>query len=139
MVEKKIMDPRGSSMNRWNKMFLIACLISLFVDPIFFYMPHVQEESCITVCKHLEIGLTIVRSMVDVLYMVQIFVRFQTAYVAPSSRVFGRGELVVDAAKIASRYIQKDFWLDLLAALPVPQVCYALCSGENILQLQAQN
>ncbi|KAL4309836.1 hypothetical protein GQ457_01G019940 [Hibiscus cannabinus] len=52
----------------------------------------------------------------------EIFVRFRTAYVAPSSRVFGRGELVIDPSKIASRYLHKDFWLDIIAAQPLPQV-----------------
>lgn len=70
----------------------------------------------------LERALTIIRSAVDVFYFIQIVVRFHTAYVAPSSRVFGRGELVIDSSKIAKRYLYKDFWLDLLAALPLPQV-----------------
>ncbi|KAF6140955.1 hypothetical protein GIB67_030166, partial [Kingdonia uniflora] len=46
----------------------------------------------------------------------------QTAYVAPSSRVFGKGDLVIDTKKIASRYLRRDFWIDLIAALPVSQV-----------------
>ncbi|KAL2492845.1 Cyclic nucleotide-binding domain-containing protein [Abeliophyllum distichum] len=53
----------------------------------------------------------------------RIFVRFRTAYVAPSSRVFGRGELVIDSSKIAIRYLQKSLWLDVIAALPLPQDC----------------
>ncbi|XP_050215580.1 probable cyclic nucleotide-gated ion channel 14 isoform X2 [Mercurialis annua] len=47
---------------------------------------------------------------------------FRTAYVAPSSRVFGRGELVMDAKKIAMRYLKSDFLIDFIAALPLPQV-----------------
>lgn len=77
---------------------------------------------CLQVSIPLEIDLTIIRSVVDALYMIQIFVRFRTAFVAPSSRVIGRGELVIDSSKIASRYLRKDFWLDILAALPLPQV-----------------
>lgn len=63
------------------------------------------------------------RSIADVFYMIQIYVKFMTAYVAPSSRVFGRGELVIDSAKIAKRYIKGDLWIDFVAALPLPQVC----------------
>lgn len=74
------------------------------------------------ISQSLEIALTVVRSTVDTFYMIQIFVRFRTAYVAPSSRVFGRGELVIDPSKIASRYLHKDFWLDLVAAVPFPQM-----------------
>nr|KYP68544.1 Putative cyclic nucleotide-gated ion channel 15 [Cajanus cajan] len=63
-----------------------------------------------------------IRSVADVFYMIQILMKFRTAYVAPSSRVFGRGELVIDSSKIATRYLSKGFWLDFIAALPLPQV-----------------
>ncbi|KAL2541099.1 putative cyclic nucleotide-gated ion channel 15 [Abeliophyllum distichum] len=121
-VKKKILDPRGPTIRRWNKIFLVACLVSLFVDPLFFYLPVVEENVCINIGFTLEVVLTIIRSIADIFYMVQIFVRFRTAYVAPSSRVFGRGELVIDSSKIAIRYLQKSLWLDVIAALPLPQV-----------------
>ncbi|KAF8039843.1 hypothetical protein BT93_B2150 [Corymbia citriodora subsp. variegata] len=120
-VKRKILDPRGRIIHRWNKIFLVACLVSLFVDPLFFYLPVVWEEQCIDIGMPLKVALTVVRSVADVFYMIQMFVRFRTAYVAPSSRVFGRGELVIDSSKIALRYIRKDFWIDLIAALPLPQ------------------
>ena len=123
VVEKTILDPRGPDINRWNKLFLVACLISLFTDPLFFYLPQAKKGMCITVSLPLEIDLKVVRSVVDAFYIIQIFIRFRTAYVAPSSRVFGRGELVIDPSKIASRYLHKDFWLDIIAAQPLPQVC----------------
>ncbi|KAK9158415.1 hypothetical protein Scep_004989 [Stephania cephalantha] len=121
-VKRKILDPRGPTIRRWNKIFLVACLISLFVDPLFFFLPGVREEACIDLGVPLEIALTMLRSLADVFYVIQIFVRFRTAYVAPSSRVFGRGELVIDHSKIASRYLAMGFWIDLIAALPLPQV-----------------
>ncbi|XP_028776047.1 protein CNGC15a-like [Neltuma alba] len=120
--KRKIFDPREPRVNRWNKMFLVACLISLFVDPFFFYLREATKDKCIAISTGLEVSLTTIRSMVDAFYIIHVFIRFQTAYVAPSSRVFGRGELVIDPTKIASRYFQKHFWLDLLAALPLPQV-----------------
>ncbi|XP_041023900.1 protein CNGC15b-like isoform X1 [Juglans microcarpa x Juglans regia] len=122
VVEKIVLDPRGTFVDRWNKVFLLACLISLFVDPLFFYLPVAYEEACIDVSVSLEVTLTVIRSLVDAFYIVQIVVRFRTAFVAPSSRVFGRGELVIDPSKIASRYLHKDFWLHLIAAIPLPQV-----------------
>ncbi|KAF3685739.1 putative cyclic nucleotide-gated ion channel 15 [Capsicum annuum] len=121
-LQWKILDPRGRPINIWNKCFLIACLTSLFVDPLFFYLPSVNDEICMDASYPMEIVLTVVRSVIDAFYLVQILVHFRTAYVAPSSRVFGRGELVIDSSKIASRYLQKDFWVDLLATLPLPQV-----------------
>ncbi|KAK8491731.1 hypothetical protein V6N13_138524 [Hibiscus sabdariffa] len=121
-VKKKILDPRGPVIHRWNKIFLVSCLVSLFVDPLFFYLPAVWDEVCIDIGIPHEVILTIVRSLADTFYVIQIFIRFRTAYVAPPSRVFGRGELVIDSKKIASRYLQKGFWIDLIAALPLPQV-----------------
>ncbi|GMI81863.1 cyclic nucleotide-gated channel 15 [Hibiscus trionum] len=121
-VKKKILDPQGPVIHRWNKIFLVSCLVSLFVDPLFFYLPIVWEEVCIDIGIPHEVILTIVRSLADAFYVIQIFIRFRTAYVALPSRVFGRGELVIDSRKIASRYLQKSFWIDLIAALPLPQV-----------------
>ncbi|GAU15674.1 hypothetical protein TSUD_109320 [Trifolium subterraneum] len=48
--------------------------------------------------------------------------KFRTAYVAPSSNVFGRGELVLTYSKIAVSYFSKDFWLDFIATLRLPQI-----------------
>ncbi|KAL7226047.1 hypothetical protein ACSBR1_021231 [Camellia fascicularis] len=121
-VKRKILDPRGPTIQRWNKIFLVACLVSLFVDPLFFYLPEVRDDICIDIGYTLEVVLTIIRSIADVFYMIQIYVRFRTAYVAPSSRVFGRGELVIDTSKIAARYLRKSFWIDAIAAMPVPQL-----------------
>ncbi|GLT71229.1 hypothetical protein SLA2020_432630 [Shorea laevis] len=83
-----------------------------------FYLPVVKEELCLDVTLPLEVALTVIRSLVDAFYIVQIFVRFRTAYVAPSSRVFGRGELVIDPSKITSRYLHKDFGLISLQPYP---------------------
>lgn len=121
-VKRRILDPRGQTIHKWNKIFLVACLVSLFVDPLFLYLPLVRDEVCIDIGIELEVTLIVIRSMADSLYIIQILMKFRTAYVAPSSRVFGRGELVINSSKIATRYLRKGFWLDFVAALPLPQV-----------------
>lgn len=121
-VNDNILDPRGHVLSRWNKIFLLSCLLSLFVDPLFFYLPSVEDDSCLQASVTFEIVLTVVRSLIDAIFVIRIFVRFRTAYTAPSSRVYGRGELVISSSKIAYRYLRKDFWIDLLGALPLPQV-----------------
>lgn len=122
-VKKKILDPRGPTIRKWNKIFLVACLVSLFLDPLFFFLPLVKDDECIDIGIPLEVALTVIRSLADAFYLVQIYIRFHTAYIAPPSLVFGRGELVIDSKKIALMYLRKDFWIDLIAALPLPQVC----------------
>ncbi|XP_048139279.1 protein CNGC15b-like [Rhodamnia argentea] len=122
-VKNKIFDPRGQTVQGWNKIFLMACLVCLFVDPLFFFIPSVNDNYlCLYDGFGLKILLTVIRSIADVFYIIQVVVQFHTAFVAPSSRVFGRGELVIDYRRIASRYLRSHFWIDLYVALPLPQV-----------------
>ncbi|PKI70734.1 hypothetical protein CRG98_008967 [Punica granatum] len=70
---------------------------------------------------NLGIVVTFFRTVADVFYLLQVMVKFRTAYVSPTSRAFGRGELVTDLKLIAKRYLRSGFFVDLLAALPLPQ------------------
>lgn len=100
--------------------------MALFVDPLFFYLPSVENEdggsSCMLSDVNLGILVTCLRTIADIFYMLNIFIKFRTAYVSPSSRVLGRGELVMDPEKIATRYLKSNFFIDLVATLPLPQV-----------------
>ncbi|XP_010913609.2 cyclic nucleotide-gated ion channel 17-like [Elaeis guineensis] len=123
--QKQILDPGSHVMLIWNRAFLAACLVSLFIDPLFFYLPLIEPHtyySCVKMDRHLNITITCVRSLVDLFYILHIIVKFHTAFVAPSSRVFGRGELVMDPREIGRRYMRSDFFIDFAAALPVPQI-----------------
>ena len=116
-------DPRGHLIHLWNKIFLSACLLSLFVDPLFLYLTGTQQNNvCIEFRYSLALTLSMIRSLLDLFYAAHILFRFRTAFIAPSSRVFGRGELVIQPYKIARRYLGRTFWFDLVTALPLPQV-----------------
>lgn len=120
-----VWDPRGQKYRRWSKAFLGACLVSLFVDPLFFFIPQIEtgNQVCLEDGRTAKIVLTVIRSLIDAFYITHIVVRFKTAYVAPFSRVSGRGELVTNRKKIALRYLShKAFWMNLWVALPIPQV-----------------
>ncbi|GAB4854023.1 Probable cyclic nucleotide-gated ion channel 14 [Ancistrocladus abbreviatus] len=122
---KRILDPSSEVVLLWNRVFLFACLVALFVDPLFFYLPSVVNDngtSCMTRTVRLGIAMTFFRTLADVFYLLHVVVKFRTAFVAPSSRVFGRGELVKDPKEIARRYIRSDFFIDFIAALPLPQI-----------------
>jgi hypothetical protein len=114
-------DPRGHLIHLWNKIFLSACLLSLFVDPLFLYLTGTQRNMCIEFKYPLALTLSMIRSLLDLFYAAHILFRFRTAFIAPSSRVFGRGELVIQPYKIARRYLGRTFWFDLVTALPLPQ------------------
>ncbi|CAF2137241.1 BnaA02g07990D [Brassica napus] len=121
--EKKIFDPQDKTLLFCNKLFVVSCILSVFVDPFFFYLPVIDGESkCLGIDRKLAITATTFRTFIDVFYLAHMALQLRTAYIAPSSRVFGRGELVIDPAQIAKRYLQRWFIIDFLSVLPVPQI-----------------
>ena len=70
----------------------------------------------------LGIAVTFFRTVGDLFYLTHIIMKFRLAFVAPSSRVLGRGQLVTDPQQIALRYLKSDFVIDFAATLPLPQV-----------------
>ncbi|KAL0327639.1 UNVERIFIED_CONTAM: putative cyclic nucleotide-gated ion channel 14 [Sesamum angustifolium] len=123
--KKTVLDPGSELVLKWNRIFLVFCLMALFVDPLFFYLPSVlnrDNSSCMQTDLKLGIIVTFFRTVADVFYLLHVIMKFRTAYVAPSSRVFGKGELVMDLSKIAWRYLKSEFFIDVIAALPLPQI-----------------
>lgn len=117
------LDPTSVALHRWNTFFLASCLVAVFIDPLFFYLPKVDfNRSCIKISQQLTIAVTVFRTITDFFYVVHMFLRFRTAFIQPSTRFFGRGELVTDPRAIAARYFKFDFWIDFVAVLPIPQV-----------------
>ena len=126
--EKKIFDPQDKFLLLWNKLFVISCILAVSIDPLFFYLPVINDSfHCLGIDQKLATIVTTLRTLVDAFYLLHMALQFRTAYIAPSSRVFGRGELVIDSAQIAKRYLQRYFIIDFLSVLPIPQVrknCY---------------
>ncbi|CAA0838842.1 Putative cyclic nucleotide-gated ion channel 18 [Striga hermonthica] len=118
----QILDPSSHVVNRWNRVFFVTSLIALFVDPLFFYLLGFRaDRHCLTMDFAWAGFLVTTRTIIDLFSALHIIIKFRTAYVAPTSRVFGRGDLVKDPYKIAVRYLKGDFAIDLAAALPLPQ------------------
>ncbi|GJM90769.1 hypothetical protein PR202_ga07080 [Eleusine coracana subsp. coracana] len=143
--ETRVYDPQGPFMQRWNKIFVISCLISVAVDSLFFYTPAIDgDNNCVYLDEKLEIIASILRSLVDVFYVLRIVFQFRTGFFATSSRVFGPRVLVKDARAIAKRYLSTNFLVDFLAVLPLPQVFVLyvlpdLFGSEANLQINAVN
>lgn len=124
---KKILDPQGPFLQKWNKIFVLSCIIAVSLDPLFFYVPVINDKKkCLSLDNKMQITATILRSFSDIFYIVHIIFQFHTGFIAPSSRVFGRGVLVEDAWAIAKRYLASYFFVDILAVLPLPQVVILL-------------
>ncbi|PON51343.1 Voltage dependent potassium channel [Parasponia andersonii] len=120
---KKILDPQGSFLQIWNKIFVLSCFLAVSVDPLFFYIPAIDDDNkCVTLDEPLEIIACVIRTFTDIFYVLRIIFQFRTGFIAPSSRVFGRGELVDDPLAIAKRYLSSNFIVDVLSILPLPQI-----------------
>ncbi|GJX66359.1 hypothetical protein Tco_0300702 [Tanacetum coccineum] len=65
-VEGIIFNPRGDRVKQWNKYFLVAALISIAIDPLFYYLLEINvEDMCMSQDTSLKVTLTVIRSIVD--------------------------------------------------------------------------
>lgn len=121
--QKKILDPQASFLQKWNKIFVIISIFAVSIDPLFFYIPVIErKEKCLGVDNNMKIISSVLRTLIDLIYILHIIFEFRTGFIAPSSRVFGRGELIKDPVAIAKRYFCSYFIVDILSILPLPQV-----------------
>ncbi|XP_015967239.1 probable cyclic nucleotide-gated ion channel 16 [Arachis duranensis] len=118
----KILDPRSRFIARWNRTFLYACIVALFLDPLYFYYPITGDKACMQTDWYLGVVVTFARTVADLFFLFHMVLKFRTAYVNPLTRVYGHKELVTDPHLIAKRYLKHDFIIDLLATLPLPQI-----------------
>ncbi|OIT38534.1 PREDICTED: cyclic nucleotide-gated ion channel 1-like [Nicotiana attenuata] len=127
--KKQILDPQGRFLQQWNKIFVLICTIAVSLDPLFFYIPVIDNKNkCLDLDTTLKITACVLRSSTDLFYIFHIVLQFRTGFIAPSSRVFGRGELIEDSSAIAKRYLKSYFIVDILAVLPLPQIVILIIS-----------
>ncbi|QCD84792.1 probable cyclic nucleotide-gated ion channel 16 [Vigna unguiculata] len=118
----QILNPQSKFVAQWNRTFLYVCIAALFLDPLYFYFPITGDKACMQTDLVLGVFVTFSRTIADLFFLFHMVLKFRTAYIAPTSRVYGRKELVTDPRDIASRYLKHDFIVDLLATLPLPQI-----------------
>lgn len=120
---RKILDPQGPMLQKWNKIFVITCVMAIYVDPLFFYIPViVGKNKCVDLDEALQTTASVLRTFFDLFYILRIIFQFRTGFIAPFSLVFGRGELVDDPVAIMKRYLCSHFIIDILSIIPLPQV-----------------
>ena len=123
VAKHKILDPQGPFLQKWNKIFVLISIIAVSLDPLFFYIPVIDStQKCLDMDNNMKIIACVFRTLIDALYILHIVFEFRTGFIAPSSRVFGRGELNEDPHAIAKRYLKSYFFVDILSILPLPQV-----------------
>ncbi|KAF5725388.1 hypothetical protein HS088_TW23G00110 [Tripterygium wilfordii] len=125
-----VLDPRSKRVQKWNRVFLLARGMSLAVDSLFFYTLSIGRSG--SPCLYMDGGLaaivTVLRTCVDAVHLLYLWLQFRLAYVSRETLVVGCGKLVWDARAIASHYVGslKGFWFDAFVILPVPQAVFWL-------------
>ncbi|KAK0596329.1 hypothetical protein LWI29_014696 [Acer saccharum] len=103
---EKILDPQGPFTN-W--IFLMLCVISISMDPLFFYIPVIKvDKNCMELDKNLGVISSVFRSVIDLFYIICIRYQQRTNTSAQHLLLFGHP-------------LHKSY-IDLLAVLPLPQV-----------------
>jgi len=121
---KTLLDPQGRLLQMWNIMFAVSCVIAVSMDPLFFYLPIVnRDKKCVWLDKRLKIIAYSLRSVTDLIYLLNIILQFICPYIDEVSLKLGRTMVVNDPRQIAKRYFfSRYFVIDVLAILPIPQV-----------------
>nr|GMC69997.1 probable cyclic nucleotide-gated ion channel 16 [Ipomoea batatas] len=121
----KIIDPNGDFCLFWKQIFFVTSFVGLFIDPLFLFLflPQIRNSKCMGAdISTLGLPLITFRNVFDMWSLVQIYMKFHTAFVSRTSRLSGKRELVLDPRKIAIRYLKTDFAIDLVTILPLPQI-----------------
>ncbi|KAL2629489.1 hypothetical protein R1flu_014175 [Riccia fluitans] len=125
----QVIDPRTREVQRWNRAFLITCLLAASIDPLFLYVLSVNMElACIYANQSFAVTVTIIRAFVDAMYLFHMYLQLRLAYVSKESLVLGTGLLVWDARQVAKNYVC-DTWaftFDVFVVLPIPQFLFWL-------------
>ncbi|XP_035543455.1 cyclic nucleotide-gated ion channel 1-like isoform X2 [Juglans regia] len=107
LIRKCNIDPQGRFIRTWDLIFLLSCLIAVSVDPLFFYLPVINEDrTCLTLDNRLKITATCLRSVLDFISLSDIILRFICPFTNEDSpdQQHGQTNLVKDAWPIAKRW-----------------------------------
>ncbi|PON50121.1 Voltage dependent potassium channel [Parasponia andersonii] len=121
----QIMDPiiRDPYLPMLNKIFLTSWVIAVLTDPLFLYIPTLNEDKkCLRMDKNLKILALSLRSITDVFYVLHIIFQLLIGFI-PKASVDLKGKGFVKYALARARTTRWSYILiDVLAVLPVPQV-----------------
>lgn len=67
---KEICNPQGQYGYIWNKMFVISCVFAVSLDPLFFYIPIIDQlNKCLQMDKVLQTVALVLRSLTDIIFL----------------------------------------------------------------------
>lgn len=120
---REILDPHGPYLSILNKIFLASWVIAILTDPLFLYIPTLDEKlKCHKMDTNLKIVALVFRSVTDFSYILHITFQLLIGFL-PKGYVDLKGKGFLKYALSRARKTNWTYILvDLLAVLPVPQV-----------------
>ncbi|KEH26823.1 cyclic nucleotide gated channel protein [Medicago truncatula] len=129
----RVMNPHCKVVQQWNTIFAISCSVAIFFDPLFFFLYYVnKDDKCIVINWTMATLLSLLRSIMDVLYFLNILLQFRLAYINPEYKGIGAADLVDHPTRIAHNYLKGYFFIDLFVASPLPQIMILLSLGSLV-------
>ncbi|CAB4280658.1 unnamed protein product [Prunus armeniaca] len=128
-------QPKSFLQEWWNTIFVVSCVLAVLLDPLFFYIPIVNEDrKCLKLDKRLKAISFALRSLTDLFYIADLMHRILAR---PKARATQAEEAVplrrsksmsMNVLTKAKRILQSYVLLDILAVLPAPQVVLSIFS-----------
>ncbi|ONI08179.1 hypothetical protein PRUPE_5G162000 [Prunus persica] len=128
-------QPKSFLQEWWNTIFVVSCVLAVLLDPLFFYIPIVEEDrKCLKLDKRLKAISFALRSLTDLFYIADLVLRILAR---PKARTTKAEEAVplkrsksmsMNVLAKAKRILQSYILIDILAILPVPQVVLSIFS-----------
>lgn len=115
----------------WNTILVTSCVIAVFFDPLFFYIPFVNEEKkCMGIDKKVQTAALVSRSVTDITFLVHIIYQLHEAIKYAASKVpagdtksdwESREQMRQFAKAFSSKLSWRSFLTDVFAIFPMPQ------------------
>ncbi|CAK9156638.1 unnamed protein product [Ilex paraguariensis] len=124
----KVLDPRATWVQEWNRVFLLVCAAGLFVDPLFFYALSISDTCmCLFVDGWFAVTVTVLRCMIDALHVWNMWLQLKMNRRPPAAVGGGERNRSHNSSGwvlLPLRYLmaKKGFLFDLFIILPLPQV-----------------
>ncbi|XP_071725871.1 cyclic nucleotide-gated ion channel 4-like [Rutidosis leptorrhynchoides] len=113
------LDPTSPWVQEWNRVFLLVCIMSLFIDPLFFYTLSISEACmCVFVDGWFAVTVTVLRCMMDVLHLWSMWLHFKMNRWWRVSLPRQHRNMVGWFVAVA----KNQFLLDVFIILPIPQL-----------------
>ncbi|CAN6564748.1 unnamed protein product [Malus baccata var. baccata] len=108
---------------QWNKIFVLSCVIAVSLDPLFFYIPFINEKNkCLGMDKKLKNVTLVLRLLTDLIFVVHIIHQIRQAIKSVNSRGMENPSWESEAVAVARKLSWRSIVTDILAVLPIPQV-----------------